>query len=300
MAPRHQPLNSELDCATSSAHNEISLMKRDALENLASDPRFISGVYNYCDRWCERCPLSNRCLNYAMEEAEDDGDPASRDITNGEFWKKIEQNFRDTMEMVVADAKERGIDLDSPDLRAEVMEQERQERRLAAKNKPLAKAAMAYLKNVDKWFGASEPAFKAKGVELETLARIEVGDPQSELVELKDYVDVIRWYQTFIYPKLNRAISSQANEQLETDEELKAFPKDSDGSAKIALISIDRSIAAWSGLRSALGADHADTILDLLAQLAAIRRATEKLFPNARAFVRPGFDDRPSTAKKKC
>jgi hypothetical protein len=29
----------------------------------------------------------------------------------------------------------------------------------------------------------------------------------------------------------------------------------------------------------------------LLAQLAGIRRETEKLFPKARAFVRPGFDE---------
>ena len=33
-------------------------------------------------------------------------------------------------------------------------------------------------------------------------------------------------------------------------------------------------------------------ILDLLAQLTALRRQTEKLFPEARAFVRPGFDER--------
>jgi len=266
-------------------------MKRDALKELARDPRFIPGIYNYCDRWCKRCPFSNRCLNYAMEKAEDDGDPASRDLTNEKFWKKIEQNFRDTMEMVMADAKERGIDLDAPGLRAEVIAQERQERRLAAKNKPLAKAAMAYLKNADEWFKASEHVFEAKGLELETLARIEVGDPHSELNELKDFVDVIRWYQHFIYVKLSRAIGSLASEQLETDEEMKAFPKDSDGSAKIALIAIDRSIAAWSGLRTALGSDHPDDILDLLAQLAAIRRGAENLFPNARAFVRPGFDE---------
>jgi hypothetical protein len=125
---------------------------------------------------------------------------------------------------------------------------------------------------------------------LETLARIEVGDPRGEYAELSEFVDVIRWYQHFIYVKLSRAIGSRASEELETDEELRAFPKDSEGSAKIALIAMDRSIAAWSGLRTALGPDDADGILDLLAQLAAIRRETEKLFPGARAFKRPGFD----------
>jgi len=265
-------------------------MKRKSLNQLARDPRFIPGIYNYCDRWCERCPLSNRCLNYAMEKEEDDGDPEARDLTNKKFWKKLENTFRDTIEMIRENAKEMGVDLEDPDLQAEVEAQERLERRRAAKNRPVARAAMAYVKAVDKWFEKAEPAFHAKGIELETLARIEVGDPRGEFAELSEFVDVIRWYQHFIYVKLSRAIGSRASEELETDEELKAFPKDSEGSAKIALIAMDRSIAGWSGLRTALGPDDADGILDLLAQLAAIRRETEKLFPKARAFKRPGFD----------
>lgn len=266
-------------------------MRTNALKKLARDSRFIPGIYNYCDRWCERCPFSNRCLNYAIELAEgDSGDTTSRDLTNKDFWKKLEQTFRDTMEIIQADAKKRGIDLDAPDLRAEVEAQERQERRLAAKNRPLARTAMAYLEATDKWFKESEDRFYGKGLELEMLVRLETGDPHREAVELKEWVDVIRWYQHFIYVKLSRAISSEANEQLQTNEELKGFRKDSDGSAKIALIAIDRSIAAWSALRCAIGPNEADDILDLLTLLAAIRRETEKLFPNARAFLRPGFD----------
>lgn len=266
-------------------------MKAKALKELARDPRFIPGIYNYCDRWCERCPFSNRCLNYAMELEEPNGDdPATRDLTNEKFWRKLEQTFHDTIEMIRADAREKDINLDDPTLRDEVREEEREERRLAAMNRPLIRAAMAYVKATDKWFEQARPAFHAKGVELQTIARLDMGDPDSEAAALREFVEVIRWYQHFIYVKLSRAIGSHSNEQLETDEELKAFPKDSDGSAKIALIGIDRSIAAWSGLRTALGPDEADDILDLLAQLAAIRRETEKLFPCAHSFVRPGFD----------
>lgn len=28
--------------------------------------RFISGIYNYCDYWCERCAFTRRCRNFAM------------------------------------------------------------------------------------------------------------------------------------------------------------------------------------------------------------------------------------------
>jgi predicted protein tyrosine phosphatase len=37
-------------------------MDRHGLLKLASDPKFIPGIYNYCDRWCERCPFTSRCL----------------------------------------------------------------------------------------------------------------------------------------------------------------------------------------------------------------------------------------------
>ena len=266
-------------------------MKPDELRELAANSHFIPGIYNYCDRWCERCAFSHRCLNYAMERAENDGDPAARDLTNQKFWSKLHQQFQDTIEMVRADAKARGIDLDEPKLQADVMAQERLERRRASRNLPLARAAKSYADAVTKWFESAGSIFKAKGLELETLARMETGNPEAEAAELTEFVEVIRWYQHFIYVKLSRAIGSRASEELETDEEMKAFPKDSDGSAKIALIAMDRSIAALSGLRAALAGNGADEILDFLAQLAAIRRETEKLFPQSRAFVRPGFDE---------
>ena len=274
-------------------------MKRKSLRELARDPSFIPGVYNYCDRWCERCPLSHRCLNFAMEQERDDGDPAARELANKKFWQQLNETFAETVEMVREDAKARGIDLDDPKLRQGVIAQEQAERRRAAKNDPLARSAMAYGKAVDQWMNAAKPLLAAKVGELKTQARLAIGDPKAEVEKLSNLTDVIRWYQHFIYVKLCRAIDSRASEELETDAAQKQFPKDSDGTAKIALIALDRSISAWAGLREGLG-DGADEILDLLAQLTALRRETEKLFPVARAFVRPGFDEpaeRPSKTK---
>jgi hypothetical protein len=272
-------------------------VKRKSISELVGDSKFIPGVYSYCDRWCERCLLSNRCLNYAMEKEGDDGDPASRDLANEKFWQRLHETFRETIEMVRADARARGIDLDDPKLQDEVRAQERAERRRAGKNRPIARAAMAYAKATDTWFEEAQSAFRAKGLELQTLAQLEVGDPRAEVAKLKEFVEVIRWYQHFIYVKLCRAIESRVGEESETDEELRSLPKDSDGSAKIALIAIDRSIAAWSALRLALGQDESDGILDLLVELAAVRREMEKLFPQARAFVRPGFDEQRDVLK---
>ncbi len=265
-------------------------MNAQELSRLAQDPRFISGIYNYCDRWCERCPFSSRCLNFAMEQAAGLASGEADDLQNEKFWKHLHGVFQQTIEMVKESAREMGVDFDAPDLRAETLAHERQLRRREVRNQALPKAAMDYLEAVNRWMKAAAPAFEAKGIELETEARLAIGQPGTELNAIQDYVEVVRWYQHFIYVKLSRAISSRAEEKMERDPEMRAFPKDSDGTAKVALIAIDRSIAAWAGLRGSLS-EHEDTILDLLCQLARLRQGTETMFPNARKFVRPGFDE---------
>jgi len=36
------------------------------MDEMARDPRFVPGIYNYCDQWCQRCALTSRCMNYAL------------------------------------------------------------------------------------------------------------------------------------------------------------------------------------------------------------------------------------------
>ena len=64
-------------------------MRRRTLTELASNPDLISGIYNYCDRWCERCPLTTRCLVYATEQVNHHESPESQDIRNEAFWHKL-------------------------------------------------------------------------------------------------------------------------------------------------------------------------------------------------------------------
>jgi hypothetical protein len=78
---------------------------------------------------------------------------------------------------------------------------------------------------------------------------------------------------------------------------LKAFPKDSDGSAKIALIAMDRSLSAWAGLREALG-DNPDSVPGFAGAPRSHPPRDGKSFPEARAFVRPGFDEHKGVAAR--
>src|SRR5258706_12413169 len=138
------------------------------LKQLASNPNHIPGVYNYCDRWCERCPLSSRCLNYAMELEEMTGDTAERDLQNEKFWATMHNNFELTLELLAQDCKEHGLDFE--EIRREANSQaaiDAEEAHRRRRNEhPLVVSATRYMDRVGQWFKSHESALADKGEEL--------------------------------------------------------------------------------------------------------------------------------------
>jgi hypothetical protein len=127
---------------------------------------------------------------------------------------------------------------------------------------------------VNDWFREGEGLF------------FETATAVSEGVNLEEAFEVIRWYQYFIAAKVTRAIRGK----IEEDEEgCDQFASDSDGSAKIALIAIDRSIGAWAVIPHYNNL-YAESVLEIISFLDRLRQAVEETFPNARSFIRPGFD----------
>ncbi len=255
-------------------------MRRRSLTELACNPDLISGIYNYCDRWCERCPLSSRCLLYASEQEDEDDSPESRDIQNEAFWRKLSSIFQETREMVMEWARENGVDLTQV---GDEESEHRKQRRRQADNHPLAKAGKKYANTASDWFREFDQV-----MEVSDLAVTETDVEAAE--RLVDAREIIHWYQYQIAVKTIRALSSKIEEERYHDPEMDEFPCDSDGSAKVALLGIDRSIAAWRMMQLSVP-ERADSIVPVILQLERLRRRTEKQFPAARDFVRPGFDE---------
>ena len=262
--------------------------KQEFLE-MGDNPDFISGIYNYCDRWCKRCGYTSRCFLFATEKKQFPDDE-SRDINNQKFWKGIEDMFRLTFELLEDAAEEFGVDLDQMDeISAEEFEQSEAEKRATAEKHPSARKAHAYLMQVRAWFEESNDIFEEKGEELAKMAELELPeeDIEKEVAGLEDYVEIIRWYQHQIYVKIMRALQGKMDGLFQYEDTIQT---DYNGSAKVALLGIDRSIAAWGGLLQTFP-DQEDEILQLLVLLEQIRKQTEAEFPDARKFIRPGFDE---------
>lgn len=259
-------------------------MDKKKLIDLAKDKRFIKGIYNYCDQWCERCPHTSKCLNYSIVK-EEFADPETRDLHNEAFWNRLSGVLAESLELLNEKAAEEGLDLNSLDL--DKLEEKDHLVMGAAEGHDISRAAKAYSRMTEEWFHDAE-IFSVK---------TETEDPNDLLVsgnkynfqneEMEDALKVVRWYQNQIYTKLIRAISSRIEEDAEISEGSDKYARDSDGSAKVALIGIDRSISAWGIIHNHF--PNPD-IRHLIANLDRLRRRIEKDFPDARSFIRPGFD----------
>jgi hypothetical protein len=146
---------------------------------------------------------------------------------------------------------------------------------VAAENHLLCRAAKRYSEQVEDWFRERETLF------------FEIAAAAREGISLEEAIEVIRWYQYFIWAKVMRAVRGNTEEKEERCDE---FGSDSDGSAKISLIAIERSIGAWAVIQRYL-IDCGHEVIDIIAFLYGLRYAVEETFPNARSFVRPGFDE---------
>ena len=95
---------------------------------------------------------------------------------------------------------------------------------------------------------------------------------------------VIAWFHMMIPIKVARAMHGIGLADLDDPDEA----TDYDGSAKVALIGIERSRAAWQHIASN---DPSSTTATAIAELTWLESAIERMFPRARQFVRPAFDE---------
>lgn len=263
-------------------------MKLDEFKSIVDNPNLIPGIYNYCDRWCERCHMTARCSVFLTTPQLGPDDFESEEAFFEEAFKGMQEAFQISMELLQESAEERGIDLndieEDPDWK-----EKRDHQRSEIKSSPLSVLSWEYSELTRSWLKESRAYIKTLEENLQQTALMDLPDrhPKQEASAIRDALEVIPYYMHQIYVKLMRAQEGR----MENDEwfEENDFPKDSDGSAKVALIGIDSSINAWGNILTQLP-DQEDIILTILSRLQNLRGMVETAFPDARAFKRPGFD----------
>ncbi|WP_038557450.1 hypothetical protein [Draconibacterium orientale] len=247
--------------------------KRTLLD-LAKRKDLVPGIYNYCDRWCERCTMTQKCLTYLHEQENKITDDAENpDEENKNFWDQIRLAWEVTMEMIEEDAEKEGIDLS--DVEAIELPEH--------KETPLEVQARNYGINIHKWMNENKEFFSTKA---ENLVMI---DDDASMIKYRDAAEVIQWYSAFIGAKVHRAHLELEERQNDPEDEYGLYA-DNLGSAKIAIIAIKRSMDALSVFYSGFR-EMEDEILKYLLDLSQIKKQMLKTFPGVMEFKRPGFDD---------
>ena len=227
---------------------------------------FIEGVFNYCDRWCERCPFTSHCRLFADHaETEAELDPALKAVVDAPpLAGEVEPRPAWMQELIeeINDACREPLSRE---------ECERIRPRVPAEHAAIDARGRDYAIRTYRWLTASDRG----------------------LANLSDSPSaVISWFHFFIAAKINRALTIWP----EDDPEDRAMASDSNGSAKTALLAIERSHAAWLELvdRAIVPASEADPFI---ADLVWLGEALERVRPRARAFVRPGLDEPEAVAR---
>ena len=229
----------------------------------------IDFISSYCDRWCERCAYTARCSTYASAGAAAmcgdlvegfevavgaprpvDGEPAGR--KGGPLAEEL-WNVRM-----------------SRDERDEFDRREG-ERRARLADEPIAIVAMAYTMLADRWLSEHHDALRA------------AADPV-----LAEALDLVSHDSVFVSAKLHRAFDGRDRHRHDEDRDDDAVQNDWNGSAKVALISLQRSEIAWRAIVEATKDEAAAILADAALDL---RRLAQDEFPGAMSFIRPGFDE---------
>lgn len=223
----------------------------------------ISGIFNYCVRWCERCPFTMRCANFDIIEGLGDFDESEKPPVE-EIMRDMPTQLDEVIKELKIHCENAGYDWslihsNLSDYEAEQAELNRKELGAASRN------FMIQLFRLSRMMG-------------------EGNNPAS----WRNPIEVLKWYGTFLNSKVNRAIGNPLDPcRSERDEGPQSAEN---GSAKLALLSMSRALAAVTVMLREPGA-YQEELLTIVLDLLRLQQSLRFTFPNAAAFERPGFDE---------
>lgn len=230
------------------------------LVEIASDPRLLPGVYNYCDQWCTYCPVTERCL--AFRCLKDREKRSAGDIFT-DMAASLNEAIAFTRDVVAAEGGS------TPGLEALAALPPLEAPAMPAIDDPLERMGRQYAMEASRFLMSTPPAALRPPGNIDARP----GGPAS--------IEVVMWYHVLIAVKIFRALVSDA----QAKEGRPGRAEDAAGSAKVALLGIERSRKALTQISSR---SHDPRALCLVTLLDRLGSSVAERFPHARAFTRPG------------
>lgn len=240
---------------------------------------FIDGIFNYCDRWCERCRFIDRCRLADDEQLRNAAHRAAGEDPND--WNIVMEDFSrsltETISLIREEAKRLGIDIDTE---ADAIEDEVAGQMERAKRQPIYVATLEFTKRAGDFLQNYGKSLD------EELARQALGE---KTAAVEDALETLSWYHIQVPAKVFRAIHDVCND-CDGNELEQVDRDDTNGSAKVAHLGLLRSMKALLILQDCRPWLR-DEITKLLLMIGDLVEAIDELFPGHKSFKRPGFDD---------
>lgn len=251
------------------------------------EQKLIPGVFNYCNRWCERCALAHRCMLRISElEMENEFDDPEDDLPDLSFEMDVQDSDEHTdSDEVIEFVPEFEVEEPGPDAMSAMAKRKEEMDRMSDENASVKEAQLAgELIEIVLQRGSSLLAKEAP-VSTEGLTYHQQQKVEGEAHRIQNLMDILGWYRYMLQVKTMRAVSGKSDED-ELDDPIQ---NDSNGSAKVIMIGANHCTKAAQGLITLLPALEGELLL-LLSSLQKYLKLMEEDFPDAMKFIRPGFD----------
>jgi hypothetical protein len=226
--------------------------------------RRIPEIQNYCNRWCQRCPLAHRCGVYQVINSD------SEDISvlaEGTESSEVE-----------SENPFANLDLDSNEALQKVKKEQE-------KRAPLNLQKHALMQSFHQW----DEYYQKLLLYLETsLLKEYLAKPilrKQKEQEIDNAFSALDRYKDFIGPKLSRALGGKHD----FVQGLELLQSDWNGTAKISLLVLNDICLATEKLLQYMG-DSEQMLIRFWQLSQNLRDEMRHEFPYAQSFIRPGFD----------
>lgn len=268
-------------------------MSKKELEKLL-EAGFVPGIYNFCDRWCEKCTQKSKCMSYVVGKKMEEklGKTLGESLyTNQEStWIYLKNIFDTTYEILHELAKERGIDMEdiyaAEDMEKGFWPEEGDDVLQNEAYNELGEAVFQIVQECIIYESLCEECMEKVFAVLDE-KEWTIGSQEGK--ETEDALDKINWYLDFIPNRIRKALVAFYYSRRADDREV--YEYEYNGSAKVVLVAIRSSHAAWETLKKYSSLSVFKNIVHIQVVLEQLQRDIELQFPEVHEFRRPGFDD---------
>jgi hypothetical protein len=258
-----------------------------------STDRYIDGIHEYCDRWCERCNWGLRCRVYDQTER-----THRRHLRKGEDPESLESAIEDTgrnlakiHRLLSRFARREGINLDALANKGDaenLVDEPDWDNPPGGADRPMVRQADAFMLGCRKLLDRLRSSFGESADDLrQREGFMDVAGEAELLARVRDSFEVLCWDHTLVPVKLRRALAGLGGSDEADDPEEREFEAaDAAGCGAVVRRSLLRSQAALVQIYD-WDATLGDEVIDLLACANRLLRTLDARIPAAKTFPWP-------------